>query len=134
MRRTLLDTSAYSAHMRGHDGIKQALQLAGDVFVSVVVLGELRAGFLNGSKARENEAMLQEFLAEPRVTTLDIDEETSARYAIIHADLRKRGTPVSVNDVWIAASAFQHGLRVLTTDGDFRHIPQVVVDYVDASA
>jgi tRNA(fMet)-specific endonuclease VapC len=134
MTRTLLDTSAYSAHMRGHVGIKRALQQAGDVFVSVVVLGELRAGFLKGSKVRENESTLQEFLAEPRVSVLDVDEETSARYAIIHSDLRKRGTPVSVNDVWIAASAFQHGLRILTTDGDFRQISQVVVDYIGPSA
>ncbi len=60
-----------------------------------------------------------------------MDEETSSRYAVIRHDLRRRGTPVSVNDVWIAASASQHGLRILTTDDDFRRIPQVIVDYIE---
>lgn len=131
MSRTLLDTSAYSALLRDHAGIKQALREADDVFMSVIVLGELRAGFLHGSRPRQNEAVLREFLAEPRVQVVGVDEETAARYALIQHDLRRRGRPISVNDVWIAASASQHGLRVLTTDADFRHIQQVVVEYFD---
>jgi tRNA(fMet)-specific endonuclease VapC len=131
MTRALLDTSAYSALMRGHPDVKEALGETDEVFMSVIVLGELRAGFRRGSKTRRNETILRDFLAEPRVQVADVDEETSVRYAIIHDDLRRRGTPVSVNDVWIAATASQHGLRILTTDGDFRRIPQVVVDYVE---
>jgi predicted nucleic acid-binding protein len=63
-----------------------------------------------------------------------IDEETSHRYAAIHDYLRRQGTPVSANDIWIAASAAQHGLRVVTIDGDFDRIPQVLVTKVDPSA
>lgn len=40
--------------------------------------------------------------------------------------LKKAGTPVAVNDVWIAASAMQHGLPILTSDMDFQKIPQVI--------
>jgi tRNA(fMet)-specific endonuclease VapC len=134
MTRALLDTSAYSALMRGHPEVKEALGEADEVFMSVIVLGELRAGFRQGSRTRRNETILREFLAEPRVQVAGVDEETSMRYAIIHGDLRRRGTPVSVNDLWIAATASQHGLRILTTDGDFRRIPQVIVDYVEPEA
>jgi predicted nucleic acid-binding protein len=128
--RTLLDTSAYSAHFRGHPRVVEALRQIDEVYMSVIVLGELRAGFRRGTRPRQNEELLREFLASPRVTLVSVDEETSERYAIIHDDLRRRGTPVSVNDVWIAATAFQRGLRVLTTDSDFQKIAQVVVDYV----
>ena len=102
--------------------------------MSVVVLGELRAGFGKGSRLRRNEEILREFLAEPRVQVVGTDEETSVRYAIIHDGLRRRGTPVSVNDLWIAATASQHGVRVLTTDGVFRRIAQVIVNYVEPTA
>lgn len=128
MKRVLLDTSAYSALIRGHAGVQQALGEADEVALSVVVLGELRAGFLGGVRASSNEEVLRRFLEEPRVEVLDVDEETASRYAVIRDDLRRRGTPVSVNDIWIAASASQHGLRVLTTDRDFRQIPQVIAD------
>jgi tRNA(fMet)-specific endonuclease VapC len=134
MTRALLDTSAYSALMRGQPEVKEALAETDEVFMSVIVLGELRAGFGKGSRTRRNETNLREFLAEPRVQVAGVDEETSVRYAIIHDGLRRRGTPVSVNDVWIAATASQHGLRILTTDGDFRRIPQVIVDYVEPMA
>jgi len=56
-----------------------------------------------------------------------LDEETAQRYAAIHDYLRRQGTPVSPNDLWIAASAAQHGLTVVTLNGDFDRIPQVFV-------
>ena len=134
MIRRLVDTSAYSAHLRDLRAIARAIAEADELYVSVVVLGELRAGHLRGSKGRRNEELLAMFLASPRVRVLDVDEETSHRYAIIHADLRSRGTPVSPNDEWIAATAVQHGLRVLTTDSDFKKIPQAIVDFVEPHA
>jgi tRNA(fMet)-specific endonuclease VapC len=127
MSRILLDTSAYAAFLRKHPGVKAAVQEAAEVLLSPVVLGELRAGFLKGSKPAANEKRLADFLASPRCQVPAIDEETSDRYAAIHAYLRRQGTPVSPNDLWIAASAAQHGLRVVTLDGDFERIPQVLV-------
>ena len=56
-----------------------------------------------------------------------MDEDTAHRYAVIHHYLRRQGTPVAPNDLWIAASAAQHALTVVTLDGDFNQIPQVLV-------
>jgi predicted nucleic acid-binding protein len=56
-----------------------------------------------------------------------IDDQTAHRYAAIHDYLRRQGTPVSPNDIRIAASAAQHGLSVITLDGDFDRIPKVLV-------
>jgi len=127
MSRLLLDTSAYAAFFRDHPGVKAEVQEASELFLSPIVLGELRSGFLKGGRRDENEKELQEFLASPRCAVPVIDEDTAHRYAAIHNYLRRKGTPVSPNDLWIAASAAQHGLTVVTLDGDFDMIPQVLV-------
>lgn len=128
MSRILLDTSAYSAFMRGQEGAKVAIQEASEIVLTPVVLGELRAGFLRGTRRRRNEALLARFQSSARVRSVAIDDETSQRYAAVLHALRKAGTPISANDVWIAASAMQHGLRVVTTDPDFERVPQILVE------
>jgi len=128
MSRALLDTSAYAAFLRNHPDVKAAVQAAAEIFLNAIVLGELRSGFLKGGRTKQNEELLEQFLASPRCRTLAIDAETAERYALIHDYLRRRGTPVAPNDLWIAASAAQHGLRILTLDGDFDRIPHVVLE------
>lgn len=126
--RILLDTSAYSAFKRGHPQVGAAVRLADSVALSPVVLGELLGGFARGRHRRRNEEELHEFLDSFRVSVLSIDVETAARYAVILNALRSAGTMLPTNDVWIAATAMQHGLRIVTTDFHYRHVSQVIVD------
>lgn len=130
MSRVLVDTSAYSAWVRGYEPAKAPLQRAQELYLSVVVLGELMAGFRAGDRREANEDRLRHFLAAPRVRVLGIDAETVPAYAAIYHELRLRGTPVGLNDVWIAATAYRHGLQIVTLHSDFRKIPQVLVDYI----
>ncbi len=132
MMRIMLDTSAYAAFMRGHPGIHSALQEADEIRVNPIVLGELSAGFKKGGWRAKNEAELQAFLSSPRVDVVDVDIETAERYAVILNSLWVSGTPIPTNDIWIAASAMQHGLRVLTTDAHYLKVSQVIVDYHEA--
>lgn len=127
MIRFLLDTSAYSAFMRRDPDVVQLFESAENLYLNPVVLAEVRAGFLLGTRREKNERALREFLQSSRVTVLPIDDETADRWAIIAVSLRKAGTPISSNDIWIAASAMQHGLPILTSDTDFQKIPQVMV-------
>jgi tRNA(fMet)-specific endonuclease VapC len=130
MRRLLLDTSAYSALLRGHNGIQMHLRSAEEIYVNPIVLGELRAGFGRGRQGGKNEDYLQRFLSSPRVTILSVDAETSERYAFILNALWEIGAPAPTNDIWIAASAMQYGLPILTTDTHFQKISQVIVYYL----
>jgi tRNA(fMet)-specific endonuclease VapC len=133
LTRILLDTSAYSAFKRGLPQMRHRISEASTIFLSPVVLGELRTGFLRGGKLAANLEDLEKFLASPRVEVLVIDEESSVRYALIFDFLKRAGTPIPINDVWIAASAMQAGAVLLTTDNHFRQVPQIACEVLAAS-
>jgi predicted nucleic acid-binding protein len=130
--KVIMDTSAYAAFLRGSPGVKEAVQQADEIVFNPVALGELKAGFLMGKNEKRNRAILKDFLSSPRVIIVEIDEETSDRYAVIVQSLRKKGTPIPTNDLWIAASAMQHGLKVLTTDKHYLEVPQIITEYLEA--
>ena len=129
MNSLLVDTSAYSAFMRGHTSVVEEVRTAKMLYLSPIVLGELHAGFVAGGRRQKNETELLDFLESPRVRTLAIDEETSVFYASIYAQLRKAGTPIPSNDLWIAAGAMQHGLVLMTLDHHFEHVAQVILSW-----
>lgn len=120
-----LDTSAYSQFRRGNDELVSLVDRADWIGVPTVTMGELRTGFLLGSRRERNESELDEFLANPVVEVLMVDAEASRHYAEIVADLRKAGTPLPTNDIWIAATAARHGAAVLTCDDHFERIARV---------
>jgi tRNA(fMet)-specific endonuclease VapC len=127
--RILIDTSAYIAFLRGHPGVKQVIQRADEINLNPMVLGELLAGFMKGKREARNREIMQEFMESPRVRLRAIDEETSERYAAIFNYLREKGTPITTNDLWIAATAMQFGLRVVTTDRHFQKVPQIIAEF-----
>jgi tRNA(fMet)-specific endonuclease VapC len=121
-----LDTNTYTNAARGLDQPKRILQNADEIHLPFVVVAELRAGFACGNQGVKNEAQLTQFLNSPRVQLLNADEQTTHHYARIYAYLRKSGTPVPTNDLWIAALMVQHDLLLYTQDAHFALIPQVM--------
>jgi predicted nucleic acid-binding protein len=122
MSRYCLDTSAYSHFRRGDPAVVELLDQAEWIGVPAVTLGELRTGFLLGDRRAQNEAELRDFLAHPAVRVLSVDDEVSRHYAEIVAELRRAGTPLPTNDLWIAATAAGAGALVLTYDRHFGRI------------
>jgi tRNA(fMet)-specific endonuclease VapC len=120
-----LDTSAYSAAARGEPRSVALLQAAQHAYLPFVVLAELRAGFAAGTLGRRNEALLARFLHSSRIGVLYADEQTTHHYANVFAQLRRQGTPIPTNDIWIAAIVLQHDLALLTSDAHFASLPQI---------
>ncbi|HTW94964.1 MAG TPA: type II toxin-antitoxin system VapC family toxin [Tepidisphaeraceae bacterium] len=123
--RLLLDTSRYTEFARGEASVVQTIQAASKIFLPFVVLGELRAGFACGTRGRENEAILTRILHRPSVGALYADGETTRHYAAVYAQLRRQGTPIPTNDLWIAALAIQHELVLFSRDAHFEHVAQL---------
>lgn len=127
MRKILLDTNAYTAFKIGNPEIVTILQHADIIGMSVVVLAELNSGFLAGSKYEKNVGELNAFLKSPRLRIFPVDESTVAFYAKIYATLRKKGTPIPTNDLWIAATALQQGCKLCSFDKHFLAIENLIV-------
>jgi len=123
--RLALDTNAYRLVMEGNKEAARLVQEAEVIALPVPVIGELRFGFLNGTQGRQNAASLLRFLDAPRVQVLVCDELTTHFFAELKLQLKKQGTPIPLNDVWIAALALQHQATLFTRDSDFANIPQL---------
>ena len=123
--RLALDTNRYVDLARATEPTVSLVASADRVFLPVIVLGELRAGFAAGRRSLENEAALRRFLQKPGVEVLLLDEQTTASYAAVFAQLRRQGTPIPTNDMWIAALALQHHLVLHARDEHFTHLPQI---------
>lgn len=98
------------------------MQGAVQVCLPVTVLGELEAAFHWGSRRKDNEARLREFVAAPFVAVLEVTVDVARRYGQVMAGLRQKGTPVATNDIWIAATAMAAGVHLVTFDRDFESI------------
>jgi tRNA(fMet)-specific endonuclease VapC len=113
----ILDTNGLSAVADGNAALEPILRKAVEIAVPVVVLGEYRYGIQQSRDRQRYEQWLTESIRNYRV--LDIDEETAAFYATLRSELKKAGTPIPSNDVWIAALCRQHAFPVLSRDRHF---------------
>jgi tRNA(fMet)-specific endonuclease VapC len=124
--RVALDTNRYVDLCKGVAETVQVLEVAEAVILPFVVLGELRAGFVCGRRQAENERTLRRFLLKDGVRVLFADDQTTHHYAAVFRQLRKQGTPIPTNDMWIAALVLQHNLVLHDRDGHFDQLPQIV--------
>ena len=122
MNRILIDTNIYSGAMRGDADIVGILRKVELIGLSAISVGELLSGFKGGNREDENRSELGIFLDSPRVALFPVDEHTANHYSSILDQLRRHGTPIPTNDIWIAAVAFQHGLPLFTRDRHFSSI------------
>ena len=117
-----LDTSAYSNFNRGDINLKKWFNTNNEIFISQIVIGELRAGFAAGNRQNLNEDLLQRFLDSPNVQTVALTDNTTRVFASTYLKLRKAGTPIGTNDLWISAICIEHNVPLLTTDSDFAKV------------
>jgi len=113
----ILDTNAISALFSGHAGLESLLSSTSKHHVPVIVLGEYRFGLQMSSRKKKLESLLD--VLEQESYLLDIDSATARQYAQIRWDLRRTGTPIPENDIWIASLAKQHHLVIVSNDKHF---------------
>ena len=113
----LLDTNIVIAKFANEKTIDQYISNADEIFIPVIVLGELYFGARKSHKVNENIQRIEEFAK--RNIVLDCDQETSAIYGLIKNDLKTKGKPIPENDIWISAITLQYNLILATRDNHF---------------
>lgn len=123
-----IDTNAYTEIRQGAN--REAIQMleeAEAVYIPSVVVGELFAGFYQGSQTRRNLAELKNFFEIPGVEFIPATIPICERYGLLVAELRRKGKPIPTNDIWIAATALETGSRLLSYDKHFDAIHGLIV-------
>ena len=117
-----IDTSAYIAMRRGNVSTTNFLAECEEIVVPAATVAELTEGFLTSANPFAKNIELGRFLNHENVKFIPADYAIAVRYAEISRSLRKRGVPIPINDVWIAATAFETGSRILSYDTHFDRI------------
>ena len=100
------------------------LQAAERLAVMLVTIGEFAFGIRQSNVRRELERWLRERLLA-RTEILFPDLSTVEHYADIRSELRREGTPIPANDIWIAALVLQHAMPILSLDHHFDYVKGV---------
>jgi len=124
--RVALDTNRMTDLFRGDAELAERLGTSEEVWIPLIVLGEIKAGFQAGTQQHRNEGLLNKLLAKPTVGVLLPGRETAEQYARLFVQLKRAGTPVPDNDLWIAALVLEHDLLLITRDHHFERIPQLM--------
>jgi tRNA(fMet)-specific endonuclease VapC len=123
--RIALDTNRYVDFCKGVPEVVDRLRRVEWIGMPLVVLAELRAGFLCGDRSAANERNLIAFLDSPRVEVVYPDDATTHHYARLYRQLREQGTPIPTNDLWIAALVLENDLQLFARDSHFDRLPQL---------
>ena len=124
--KVVLDTNVYVDFAENKPEVVDLIATRStEILLPSIVLGELLYGFMKGNRLEYNEEKLHSFIATLDVSILEVNEEVARKYAIIFSSLMKKGTPIPVNDVWIAACCMSVGGTLPTRDRHFEHIDQI---------
>jgi tRNA(fMet)-specific endonuclease VapC len=120
-----IDSNAYVAYQANDVRAVQLVNGATRRILPAPVLGELYFGALNSGRPASNQKILEQFL---RTCDLALpDAAVCQRYGQLRVALRRNGTPLPVNDVWIAAICLELSIPLMTRDQHFIHVPHLAV-------
>ena len=123
----LVDTNIVIEVFKGNKEIADYLYKLSEIFIPSIALGELYTGINRVSNREKHLKRLNDFLK--LTTILNVDGDTSVIYGELIADLYKLGKPIPTNDVWIAATAIQYNLTLLSSDKHFEKINHLQFSY-----
>ena len=123
MKQAFFDTNIYTDLMNGHQPVEIVLEEFERILLPVTVLGELLYGFTYGSREAENRMQLERFLSRDFVDLFNVSRATAEYYALLMTLLRRNGTLLPTNDVWLAAAACSEKIPLISRDKHFLNIP-----------
>ena len=122
----VLDTNAYIDFAEGKSDVVDLIATQStEILLPVIVIGALIYGFMKGNRTENNEERLHNFIATLDVSVLEINAEVARKYGIIFLSLIKKGSPIPINDVWIAACCMSAGGTLVTRDKHFTQVDQI---------
>jgi tRNA(fMet)-specific endonuclease VapC len=130
MPRYMLDTDTCSYIMkRSNPAVLRRLEAVpvSDVCMSVITKAELLYGVEVSPRRSQDAAALAAFL--PYVEVLDFADDAALHYAEIRASLKKRGSLIGANDLFIAAHARALGLVLVTNNtAEFERVSGLTIE------
>ncbi len=124
----LADTTVFIAHETGRP--LRAEALPDRLAVSVVTIGELRAGVLAAGDLDTRARRLATLTAALALDPVPCDEHVADAWARLRVLLRDLRLRMATNDSWIAATAISLGVPVVTQDDDYVDLPGLAVIHV----
>lgn len=121
----LVDTSVFIARETGR--ALRADVLPDRLLVSVITIGELRAGVLAAPDLDTRDRRLATLTMALAFDPLPIDDDVASHWARLRISLRDRGLRMPVNDSWIAATAIALHIPIVTQDEDYVDVPGLEV-------
>ena len=121
----LIDSNRFIDFCAGDENVVSAFESASRLCIPFIVLAEIRSGGLVTKRGLNQVRILQELINQPGVQSIHSSDATSHHYAQIYSMLRKSGTPIPTNDIWIAALAIEHDLILFSRDSHFDKIPML---------
>jgi len=126
MNGSLIDTNVIVKVLRGDTGAISVLDnLGDDVYMSVIVIGELLYGANKSARSEQNRNAVREKIDLFEI--LPIDSEIAEEYGKIKIELTTAGYSLPENDLWIAATARRSGLSLVTFDNHFHYVKNLNV-------
>jgi predicted nucleic acid-binding protein len=121
-----LDTNTYCDYAEGLPDVVDIMATHSQyLFIPSIVLGELHFGFMKGSRQQFNEKKLRQIISRLKIEMIDVNADVARKYADIYRSLERKGTPIPINDVWIAACCMEVGGTLLTRDQHFEAVDQI---------
>ncbi|MBI4729835.1 MAG: type II toxin-antitoxin system VapC family toxin [Acidobacteria bacterium] len=120
MTRGLADTSIFIARESGRP--LQTEALPDEIGVSVITIGELRAGVLAATDIETRDRRLATLTQALALEPIPIEAGVAESWAKLRLLLRDSGQRMPVNDSWIAATAMTAGIPVITQDEHYVHV------------
>ena len=124
--RVALDTNRLTDLFQGDAELADRLSECDEVWIPLIVLAEIKAGFTAARSNTATKSFCGAFLAKPTVGVLLPARETAEHYAHLFVQLKRVGTPIPDNDIWIAALVLEHDLQLITRDQHFERVPQLL--------